>query len=119
MVTINLTTGVATVLPDSGLSTFGNGIAASSGNVLFLTAEGDNGDLLTVDRGTGLTTVVATLDGSTGNAINALAFNGSTLFGSRSDRPGATELITIDTTTAAITLVGTSLDGLDAIVFDN
>ncbi len=120
LVTIDLTTGVATVVGDSGLSTFGSGLAASSANVLFFTGNGDNGQLRTVDGATGLTTDVATLNGGTGIPINALAFNGSTLFGSRSGNGSvASDLITIDTTTAAITVVGPSVDNLDAIVFDN
>jgi hypothetical protein len=120
LVTINLTTGVATVVGASGIGTSGSGIAASSANVLFFTGEGDTGALRTVDRATGLTTVVAPLDGLTDNPINALAFNGSTLFGSRLDTGTfASELITIDTTTAAITVVGPSVDRMDAIVFDN
>ena len=118
LVTISKTTGVATVVGASGLNTFGSGIAASSGNVLFLTGEGDNGDLRTVDQTTGVTTVVATLDGTAGSSINALAFNGSTLYGSHVVTGTTVELITINTTTAAITVVGPSVDRLDAIVFE-
>jgi len=69
---------------------------------------------------TGLTTDVAALNGTSDSPINALAFNGSTLYGSRLDRGATTsELITINTTTAAITVVGPSVNRLDAIVFDN
>ena len=118
LVTISKTTGVATVVGASGINTFGSGIAASSGNVLFLTGEGDNGDLRTVDQTTGVTTVVATLDGTAGSSINALAFNGSTLYGSHVVTGTTVELITINTTTAAITVVGPSVDRLDAIVFE-
>ncbi len=120
LVTIDLTTGVATVVALGLGGGFGNGIAASSADVLFFTGNGDSGDLVTVDRATGATTTVATLNGGTGIPINALAFNGSTLFGSRSGNGSvASDLITIDTTTAAITVVGPSVDNLDAIVFDN
>ncbi len=118
LVTISKTTGVATVVGASGISTYGSGIAASSGNVLFLTGEGDNGGLRTVDRATGVTTVVATLNGTGSTSINALAFNGSTLYGSHQITSTTAELITINTTTAAITVVGPSVDKLDAIVFE-
>ena len=122
LVTINLTTGVATVVADSTLSTSGSGLAASSTNVLFFTGNGALGALRTVNKTTGLTTVVATMTGPAGgSAINALAFNGSTLYGSRSASAGvgsATTLITINTTTGAITSLGASVNDLDAIVFD-
>ena len=121
LVTISKTTGLATVVGASGISTFGSGIAASPGNVLFLTGEGVTGALRTVDRATGVTTVVATLSGGgTGTTpINALAFNGSTLYGSLSGSGTATStLITINTTTAAITVVGPSVNKMDAIVFE-
>jgi len=118
LATINLTTGAGAIVGPSSISTFGSGLAASSSNVLFFTGEGSNGALRTVDRATGLTTVVAALDGTTNAPINALAFSGSTLFGSRLTNP-TSELITINTTTAAITVVGPSVNLLDAIVFDN
>ncbi|HEV8259273.1 MAG TPA: hypothetical protein VGQ19_00780 [Burkholderiales bacterium] len=118
LVTIDLTTGAATVVADSTIGTSGSGIAASPGDVLFFTGSSDTGPLRTVDRVTGLTTDVATLNGTSGFPINALAFSGSTLCGSRLNSP-TSELITINTTTAAITVVGPSVDLLDAIVFDN
>ena len=52
------------------------------------------------------------------SSINALAFNGSTLYGSHQVTGATTELITINTTTAAITVVGPTVDRLDAIVFE-
>ena len=123
LVTINLTTGVATVVADSTLGTFGSGLAASSTNVLFFTGDGATGAALsTVNRTTGLATVVATMTGPAGgSAINALAFGGNTLYGSRSANSGvgsATTLISINTTTGAITSLGASVNDLDAIVFD-
>lgn len=122
LVTINPKTGVATVVASSTLGTSGSGLAASSTNVLFFTGDGATGDLRTVNRTTGLATVVATMIGPVGgSAINALAFSGSTLYGSRSARGGlgsATTLITINTTTGAITSLGASVNDLDAIVFD-
>ena len=83
LVTIDITTGAGTIVGDSTLiATAGSGIAASPGDVLFFTGEGSHGALHTVDRTTGLPAIVGTLSGSGGTAINALAFNGTTLFGS-------------------------------------
>jgi hypothetical protein len=119
--TINTATGAATLVGDSGLSTFGSGLAASSSNVLFYAGDGDSGDFDTISRATGLPTKVATLSGSTDRAISALAFNAAgTLFGSRLDEDStrASDLVTINTTTGALTVLGPSVANLDAIVFD-
>jgi hypothetical protein len=90
---------------------------------LFFAGEGDAGPLRTVNRATGATSQVATLNGSGNPGISALAFNAAgTLFGSRlpSDEPSfASDLITINTATGAITSLGPSVDRLDAIEFIN
>lgn len=115
---INKTTGLATVVGDAGLTTIrGNGLAASAADVLFLAGENDNGPLRTVNRFTGATTVGPTMNGTQATRINALAFNaGGTLFGVTSGVQN--RLITINTTTGAVTDLGASVVGLDAIVFD-
>jgi DNA-binding beta-propeller fold protein YncE len=124
LIRIDKATGVATVVGDSGLDTYGSGIASNSAGVLYFAGEGDQGRLFTIDRGTGAATPIATLDGATGNpGISALAFDSSgTLFGARlpsnSSTAGfASDLITIDTATGHITSKGPSIDRLDALVF--
>jgi hypothetical protein len=124
LVTINKSTGAATVVGDSGLDTYGSGLASNSSGVLYFAGEGEQGPLRTVDRNTGATTQVATLNGPTGApGISALAFDAAgTLFGSRipsdSTPPIFTsDLITINTSTGAITSKGPSVDRLDGIVF--
>jgi hypothetical protein len=135
LVTIDLTTGNATpVGPDTLLSTSGSGIAASSGGVLYFTGESASGTLRTIAPSTGASlTSIPLVGGGTGQ-INALAFNGSTLYGVRSSAsgggggqgggggggtPSTTHLITINTTTGAVVIVGQSVNNLDGIVFDN
>jgi Ca2+-binding RTX toxin-like protein len=119
LVTINVASGAATVVGDSGESTAGSGLSASPADTLFFTGFNDNGDLSTVSRTTGLLTTVATLDGTVGDAINALAFDdGGTLLGSRRlnnqiDR----DLIRINTSSGDVTSLGPSVDRLDAIEF--
>jgi hypothetical protein len=122
LVTINKATGAATIVGDSGLNTYGSGLAANASGVLYFAGEGEQGPLRTVDRNTGATTQVATLNGPNGApGISALAFDAAgTLYGSRlpSDSPSfASDLITIDTATGAITSKGPSVDRLDGIVF--
>jgi hypothetical protein len=121
--TINTATGQATLVGNSGLDTFGSGLAASSANVLFYAGFGDTGDLDTINRTTGLPTTVGTLNGSTDRSISAMAFNSAgTLYAVRLDEsrtpPRVADLLTINTTTAAITILGPTINNLDAIVFD-
>ena len=84
LVTINTSTGAATQVGNSGIFTFGSGLA-DVGGTLFYSGDGVTGDLRTVDKATGLTTVVATLHGAPSNTdgIAAMAVNPDTgvLFG--------------------------------------
>lgn len=116
LVTISLATGVATVVSDSGLGTSGSGIAFSPSGTLFFAGSGSNGMLRTIDPATGAPTDVAVMTGGPApNRVNAMAFNSAgVLFGSV--RGGT--LVTINTTTAAVTTVGsTGLSSLDALAF--
>jgi len=128
LVTIDLTSGLATVVGLSPLESFGAGLAASASDQLFFAANGDtNENLYTVDRFSGAETPIALFDGIDYLPINAMAFNYETLYGVRSLTGGGggpsgtqtVELITIDTTTAAITPVGVSVNNLSAIAFGN
>jgi hypothetical protein len=121
--TINTATGAATLVGNSGLSTFGSGLAANAANVLFYAGDGDTGPLRTISRTTGLPTTVGTLNGSTERSISAMAFNAAgTLYAVRlnddGSASGVADLLTINTTTAAITILGPTVNALDAIVFD-
>jgi hypothetical protein len=106
----------------SGLSTtFGSGLVADPSDTIYQAGEGDNGRLFTIDRLTGAPTTVATLQGQTGNPISALAFNSAgVLFGSvlgGGGGGGPANLVIIDTTDGAVTVVGQTVDNLDAIAF--
>jgi hypothetical protein len=121
LATIDRSTGTATVVGDSGLDTRGSGLAAAPDGTLYFTGSNDNGPLHTIDPATGSATVAATLDGTCGTRINALAFDSTgTLYGVR--RSGglcnATQLIRINTTTGHVEAVGDTLRDLDAIVFE-
>ena len=74
-----------------------------------------------MDSDSGSITPVATLDGIYDSPIDALAFNADTLYGVRRLGGGGqpTELITIDTSSGAITLMGASVNNLSAIAFGN
>jgi hypothetical protein len=122
LATLSKATGASTLVGESGLNTYGSGIASNSSGVLYYAGEGEQGPLRTVDRNTGLTTVVGTLNGSSLEpGIAALAFNGAgQLFGATTPSDEGTlgsNLITIDPATAAITSSHPAIDRLDALVF--
>ena len=121
--TINQATGAATKVGTSGVSgTFGGGLAANAANTIFLAASGDNGALRTVNRTTGAVTTVATLGRTSGDAISAMKFNAAGVLHAVDLAGGTTRratLVTINTTTGAITELGPTVDRLDAIAFDN
>jgi hypothetical protein len=119
LVTIDITTGAATVVGNSGLSTAGAALAGS-GNPLILAGSEDSGPLHLIDTGTGAATAGPTMDGTTDNDISASDFHQSgTLVAVRLDTSGPrpAELITINTTTGAITVIGATVNALDAIAF--
>jgi hypothetical protein len=130
LVSVNLATGTATGIGAGLGSTFfgGGGLAARpSDNTVFSSPDGSTGPrtLRTVDRVTGVSTIVGPLTGLPpgflSGSLNAMDFNNAgTLFGLLSDRGGVaqTHLVTINQTTAALTSVGlTQLTDLDAMAF--
>jgi hypothetical protein len=116
LATVNLTTGAATVVGPSGLlNTFGSGIAADASNTLYFAGFGDQGDLNIINKATGLPTFVVTLTGTADEPINAMAFHPGT--GLLYAVVRNTGLATINTTTGAVTVLGPTVDSLDAIAF--
>jgi hypothetical protein len=124
--TINLTTGAATKVGTSGISNSGAGFAINASGTAYLAAAGASGVLRTVDLATGAVTTVATLSGAPlpTAAIDAMGFNqDGTLFGvnlaeggpGNPGAPGQTFLVTINPTTGAVTSLGSSVAGLDAL----
>lgn len=121
LATVNLATGVATIVSDSGLATAGSGLTFS-GATLFFAGNGASGDFYTINPATGLSTVISTLNGAPlpGGQIAAMASNGGTIFAVNTASAGlgsATNLVTINTATGAVTNLGASSTNLDAIVF--
>jgi hypothetical protein len=126
--TINLTTGAATKVGEAGITDQGVGFAINAAGTPYLAAGGASGPLSTVNKATGAVTNVATLSGApipTGS-IDGFAFDPSgTLFGinlaeggpGNPGAPGNTFLVLVNPTTGAITTLGPSVPGLDAIAF--
>jgi Ca2+-binding RTX toxin-like protein len=124
LVSIDTSTGAATQVGNSGIFTFGSGLADVNGT-LFYSGDGVSGALRTVDKLSGLTTVVATLHGAPSNTdgIAAMAVNPDTgtLFAvalNDSDLIHPAYLVTIDTATGEVTTLGALPNDFDAIAFD-
>jgi Ca2+-binding RTX toxin-like protein len=126
LVQINKATGVGTIVGDSGLSTWGNGLSADpDDNTLWLTprgAGGGFGEYYTVNRTTGAVTSQGTLDGDDDGSINSLAWtcDGETLFGTHQfdfGAPTPRELITINTATDSVKSIGDADQEQDAIAW--
>ena len=121
--TVNKLTGAITALGSTGVSCCGNGIAFSTGDVLFHT---NDSELHTLNQSTGLATLVAPMIVPVPLAdfprINALSYQPGTgvLYGSLIKGFGSARvsyLVTVNTTTAEVTIVGQTVNLLDAIAF--
>jgi hypothetical protein len=123
---INVTTGAATKVGTAGITDIGAALAIDAVGTMFLAAAGASGALRTVDKPTGTVSTVSTLTGAPipSGAIKSLAFSTvGTLYGvnlaeggpGKAGAPGNTFLVTINPSTGAVTSLGPSLPGLDAI----
>ncbi|HQR08700.1 MAG TPA: hypothetical protein PLN21_17880 [Gemmatales bacterium] len=120
--TINPVTGAATLVGPFGgeVGSSGHGLAMSYANVLFTVPDGNR--LYTFNTTTGAATPGALLTGGVlqSRNINAMDFNAAnTLFGvnNQPDSGSIPHLVNIDPVTGAITDIGATLSGLDAIAF--
>ncbi len=97
---------------EEGFSFSVSGIAFDSAGVLYATSAGNRGVLLTLDPDTGVATEIGRLavDEKSGEAnhIGDITFVGEQLYGWDNSR---NQLVEIDTTTGAISVVATDLDG--------
>jgi len=125
--TIDVTTGAATFVgTNTGRGSYldGNGLASDAAGNLFGGASDDAGSaaLFSVNSTTAVSTFIANLTPFPGDpdaSVSALAFDhAGTLFGIFLNiEAGASFLVSIDTTTGAMTNRGQSVDALDAIAF--
>jgi hypothetical protein len=121
--TVNLSTGAATLVSSTGLGSPNGGGLAYVRGVLFLTPNGDNGNLRQIDPSTGnQITAQALTGGAGGRRISALTLDHTSglLIGSRIDPSTAlrtADLIAIDPGTAAISVRGPSANRLDAVEY--
>jgi hypothetical protein len=117
---INIVTGKATVIGNTGLSsTTGGGLAISPGaGGAFGTPTSSRYGTYDLNTGS-YTNITNPAKPGGGGAYAALDFNGSVLYGLNSapGSPPPTFLVTIDPLTGTVTNVGQSVNALDAIAF--
>lgn len=121
--TVNKLTGAITALGSSGVSCCGNGLGFSPGDVLFHSNENE---LHTLNQATGLATLVAPMVFPPATTdfprINAMDYQPGTgvLYGSLLTGFGTTRvsyLVTVNTSNGVVTIVGQTVQFLDAIAF--
>jgi Repeat of unknown function (DUF6923) len=119
--TVNLATGTATKVGESGLSDLqGGGLTFGPGGKLFLAAEGTGGTLRIIDKSTGMSVSSISLSGYSGNAsIAALTWDGGKFLYGVTRKNG--DLIRIDPSTGIIETIGPAADdsaAIDGLTFD-
>jgi hypothetical protein len=128
MLTINLTTGAATAVGTTGLTTTaGGGLAFSPSGTLYLSALGGAGTLDTLNTSTGARTAGPSMFGApatNSGVMNAMAFNAAgTLYAVNSDQASISTvnyLVRINPDTGIVTQVGPNPlpPNIDALAFD-
>jgi hypothetical protein len=117
--TIRSPAGQASLIGGTGLtSTSGGGLAISSTGTFYGTPTSSR--FGTYNSGTGTFTLIANPAKPAGGAYGALSFDGNgRLYGLNvgAGSPPPTHLVTINTTTGAVTDLGASVGSLDAIAF--
>lgn len=116
--TVNTSTGAATLVGDSGWTDSGGGVSFCPSGTLYYISQGAhvNGAFQSIDPSNGNLTTIATLSGySPSNAnISALACSiAGTLYGVATLTNQ--DLISVNTTSAVATLLGTTSANLDAL----
>lgn len=123
LATINTTTAALVCADDSGLSdVVGGGLAYdATGEALYVSTDGVDGGLRTIDPSDGSVDATLSLDGvggkySGGQPIAALTYYNGTLYGIRKAYgDDAVHLVTINATTGAVQIVGILPPGVDAL----
>ncbi len=115
LVTINLMTGLATIVGESGIATTGPGLAFDSAGTLFVSSTPFNYELFTINPGTGSATFLLNLSEFINNA---LAFDANDVLYSMVRTGGTSLLKTVNITTGVVTDIGDiGVAGISAIAF--
>ncbi len=117
---IDPATGAVTVIPNTGVSSSGSGIAMHPDGTLYFVPGRVNGALYIINPDTGVGFEGPTLSGGTYDNINSMAFLGETLYAIDTQDMGSTSsqqvLVTIDVTTGVMTPLGPLPTPIDSLV---
>ena len=117
---INTTTGAATVIGDSGVSSSGSGIATAPDGTVYFVPGRVNGSLYTINPTTGIGFEGPTLSGGTYDNLNSIAYLNGVLYGIDTQDMGSINslqvLVSIDVTTGVMTPIGDLPTGIDSLV---
>jgi hypothetical protein len=133
LATVNPSTAAETDIGQTGVSGSGNALAISSSNVFYHTSDSSPPILYTLNPSTGTATMVTSMSVSggfpsactTNNAFSRvadLAFDGTgVLYGLLNCAPappfGPVYLVTVNTSTGVMTIIGQTLDAMDGFTF--
>jgi hypothetical protein len=128
MYSINTATGAATIVGGgSGNPGFGGGgLAANAAGTIYSSPNATSansgftlGSFYTVNPTTGALTSVGVHTGLSG-VLNSMQFVGSTLYAINGNQgaPSATNLVTVNTATGAVTTLGASINDLDSLAYN-
>jgi hypothetical protein len=116
LATISLETGSVSIVADSGIETYGSGLAFGLDDRLYFAGATSSGNLVIIDPELGIVRGTVGMLGGRGFSVAALEFDfGGALFAIENNR-GEGQLLRIDPETAATTTIGPldvfRLDGL-------
>ncbi len=117
---IDPNTGAVTVIPNTGVSSSGSGIAMHEDGTLYFVPGRVNGSLYILNPDTGVGFEGPALSGGTYDNINSMAFIGDTLYAIDTQDMGSTSsqqvLVTIDVNTGVMTPIGPLPTPIDSLV---
>jgi len=117
---IDTSTGAVTVIPNTGVSSSGSGMAYAPDGTLYFVPGRVTGSLFIINPDTGIGFEGPALSGGTYDNINSMAFLDGTLYGIDTQDMGSTSsqqvLVTIDVTTGVMTPIGPLPTPIDSLV---
>ncbi len=116
---INTTTGAVTMLADNSVNAYGAGVVTLGDGTVILAGQGAGGTLQILDPETGALTAGPALDGTALVSVGALTRYRGTVYGVLKGAVAHSALVSVDTTTGAITELGAMPGGIDALASDD
>jgi hypothetical protein len=117
--TVNITTGATTLVGATGVGDSGSGLAINGAGTAYFAGNGANGQIVTLNLGTGAATAGPTLTGAphpTGT-IDSMKFSSTGVLFAVNNANAPNNLVTINVTTGAVTNIGVLPNSIDGLAF--